>query len=175
MSSTTSRYFSAPAYMLAFLLAFIPMLDLLVTAWPIRLDNVRWRLAAAGQFGTGATTILLGLLVAYTVAWLRGHTRVQWLVGIVSGILGLVLMMVLGLVALDAVQLRGDVRPELARAFDLVTTQSLVKLLFAMIVATVMSVGTLRRAKADAAAGPRPRTDPTLLIVGAPDAENPRP
>jgi hypothetical protein len=141
------RFLAWPTYLVATLLVLVPFLDWAVAVWPPQPGNMRWRVAAAGQMSGGLMTVLLGLLLLLAVAVLLEQPRVLRLVAALGALLAAGTLVGLGLFALDAVQLRGSVRPDLVRAFDAVALQALVKQLLAAVTSIVIAVCAVRAAR----------------------------
>jgi len=161
------RPLSSPGYFVAALFFLFPVYDFFVTVWPLQFSNVRWRVAVAGQIGASIMTMLLGLFLMLALSYVMEQPRVQRALVALSGLFAAGLLVVLVLFALDWVQLRPDVRPEVRHAFDVVSTQAAVKLLLGVIGGTLMTLSALRTARAaDAGAAKRAGR-------GATDSANP--
>jgi hypothetical protein len=141
------RNLKTPGYFVAALFVLFPIYDFFVTVWPLQFGNVRWRVAVAGQIGASVMTMLLGLFLALAVSYVMDQPRVQRALAAVSGLFAAGLLVTLVLFALDWLQLRKDVRPELHHAFDVVSTQAAIKLVLGTIGATLMTLSALRMAR----------------------------
>jgi hypothetical protein len=163
----TLRFLSWPTYLVASLLAVVPFLDWAVAVWPLQLGNMRWRVGAAGQLSGGLMTVLLGLLLLLAVAVLLEQPRVLRLVAALGALLAAGTLVLLTLFLLDVLQLRGSVRPELVRSFDVVAFQALVKQLVAVAAGVVLAVSAIRAVRAGGGARrTRPSVDGPAVVVG---------
>jgi chromate transport protein ChrA len=145
----SSRFLSAPTYLVAFLFAFVPFLDLVVSVWPLQFGNLRWRVAMMGQLSGGLMTVLLGFLLALIAATVFDQPKVQRAIVALSGLMALALVVVMGMFVLDVFQLRGDVRPEVRRAFDMIALQAFIKLILALIGSLLFAWSGIRIARDD--------------------------
>ncbi|MFL5578670.1 MAG: hypothetical protein ACJ79S_22170 [Gemmatimonadaceae bacterium] len=159
------RLLSWPTYLVATLLIFVPFLDWAVAVWPLQPGNMRWRVAAVGQLSGGLMTVLLGLLLLFAVALLLEQPRVQRLVAALAGLLAAGTLVAIVLFLLDAVQLRGSVRPELVHSFDAVAIQALVKQLLALATSIALAVCAARASRASGEARRARATKPGAGVV----------
>jgi len=161
------RRLSTPTYLVALLFIFIPLLDVVVSGWPLQFANIRWRVAMMGQLSGGLMTVLLGFLLAVAAATLFEQPRVQRLLVALSALMGLALLATLVLFLLDVTQLRGDVRPEIRRTFDIVALQAFLKLCFALLGSVLFFVAGLRASR-DLLAARRTRgPEGPVVMVGS--------
>ena len=110
------RRLTVPACILALALVVIPLADTAAGLWPLQPANPHWRF---GAFGVLSRALLLPALGAMLLLGLSlGHRRRRLLLGVVFGATALLMCAGLGLFALDALEVRAAVRPELLRTFD---------------------------------------------------------
>lgn len=143
------RPLSAPTYLVAFLFLFVPLLDLAVSVWPLQFSNLRWRVATAGQLSGGLMTVFLGFLLALTITTVLDQVRARRAIVALAGLLALVLVVVSGLFVLDIFQLRGSVRPEVRRAFDMIALQAFIKLVLAVVGSVLFVIAGIRLGRDD--------------------------
>ncbi len=136
-SMNRSHALAWPSYVVAALLVLFPLVDSLLTVFPLRPGDVNWRFGAAGLFSRALMTPLLGLLLVFAVALLLDQRRILRVVAVVSGLLSLVLLGTLALFALDTLQMRAQVRPEIVPSFDVAALTAMAKY-GAVIVALLM-------------------------------------
>ena len=132
------------AYGVALLLIAIPLLDTIISIWPLRVGDVTWRFGAVGLSSRAVMTPLLGLVVGLATAIIMQHrvaVRTFAVLGFVGAVLALVAM---GFFTLDALQTRAQVRPEASGAFDTASAMALFKLLAGFVVALLLGIGGWR-------------------------------
>ena len=133
-------------YLFAFILVMWPAVDLLTNTAPIRLGDVRWRYGFAGLMAGFLHTPILGLVIATLVAYgRRSRTVLRTLASIdLAGALALLLL--LGVFALDVVQVRAMRPPENLPAFFTGAAIAGAKHLTALLVLTCLGIGSWRTA-----------------------------
>lgn len=141
------RHLSAPTYLVAFLFLFVPLLDLIVSVWPLQFGNLRWRVAMVGQLSGGLMTVFLGFLLALAIATVLDQPRMQRAIVALSGLLAVLLLVIIGLFVLDIFQLRGAVRVEVRRAFDMIAVQAFIKLVLALVGSVLFVLAGIRAAR----------------------------
>lgn len=176
-----SHALMASLYLVAIGLVVAPLAGTFVSVLPVQVGVVSWRFGAAGMFSRGLLTSLMGLVLAGAGALVFGHRRtLRWL-AVASGLVSVVLLAAAGLLLLDAVELRGSVRPQSLRAYEVAAAGALVKTLHAWLVTTLLAVGgwktsRLRKTSAgpvgEAAVAFAPRRG---RIVAAPTESSPTP
>jgi hypothetical protein len=122
-----AHYIAAPAYFVASLLILFPLLDTVLSIWPLQMGEVSWRFGAVGLFSRAVMTPLLGLLLAFAVAVLLEHRLMTRAIAVVGGLTALAIAGVSILFVLDALQMRAQVRPEAKTAFDVASAVALGK------------------------------------------------
>lgn len=119
LPTRTMRRVAVPAYLVAAILVFFPVLDAVTTVWPPRSGDLAWRFGAAGLVSRSLVSPFLGLLITFSVALLLDHRRTLRLFAVVTGLLALSFASLAILFALDSVQMRARVAPESLSRFDL--------------------------------------------------------
>jgi hypothetical protein len=109
-------------YLLACMLIVLPIVDAAVSVTPFHVRNVQWRFGAVGMFTNTLLTPGVGFMLAVVTAALLQHVRTQRVLSILSWIGAVVLLGLLGVFALDALQTRAMVRPEMMRPFVLASS-----------------------------------------------------
>lgn len=147
------RFLRWPTYLLAAMLITVPFLDLLVTVLPLQGSNVRWRVGTTGQMASNIVLLLVGLFIALVAANVFEQPRAQRALAALNALVAAGLLVAMPLFLLDFMQLRPEVRPEVKTGFDIVGTQTLIKLLFALAITAVNAVTAFRTSRlADAPA-----------------------
>lgn len=124
-----SRFLAWPAYLVSVAMMLIPLADAWTTLYPWNPGDARWRFGAVGLVSNALMIPLAGLLVAFTMAWLREQRIVMRVISIL-GFLGVLLCAIaLGSFALDALQTRSQVRPEMRLSFNVASVTAAIKML----------------------------------------------
>jgi hypothetical protein len=103
-------------YPVATLLILVPLVDLSLRVFPPQFGTLQWRFATAGLLLGNMGTILLGLGLLGLIATIVGHRKLLRGLGFVALGLGVVLLALLVLFALDAIQIRRLANPNFKRA-----------------------------------------------------------
>jgi hypothetical protein len=128
------------------LLGVVTFAEIGVAAWPFRLHDVGWRLAVAGAASGGAGTALLALFLALFIAVVADDRGVIWFVSIICAIAALLCIVGGGVFALDAVQMKGQVKPELVSRYDAALVWGLIKIVLAGIAFIGVAISAFRTA-----------------------------
>ena len=115
-------------YLMAFILVVVPLVDAAVSITPFHVRNVQWRFGAIGLFTNTLLTPGVGFMLAVVTAAILQHLRIQRVLAVVSWIAAVALVGLLVVFALDALQTRAMVRPEMMRPFVLASTVAACKL-----------------------------------------------
>lgn len=153
------RNLAAGAYGVALLLILIPLLDSVLGIWPLRLREVQWRFGAVGLLSRAVMTPLFGLLVGHVVAVYMEHRFAARAFAVLAFASVLLALVGVASLAMDALQMRAQVRAEAMRAFDTASGVALAKYLAGAVVALLLGVGGWRAAGSSGArlsSGPRP-------------------
>lgn len=151
---------------MALLLVLFPLTDALSTVWPLRPGEFQWRFGAVGLFSQALMTPLLGVVLALVTAHILEHRVVLRILAVLAALGGVLLLVVLAGFALDAAQMRGQVRPELKGNFDVASIAAAMKLLLAATLALVVTWVGWKRSRRS---GGRSRVHPqpgTPLVAG---------
>ena len=126
-----SRYLSLPAYLVAIAMILIPLTDSFTTLFPWNVGDSRWRFGAVGLISNALMIPLAGLLIAFTVASIREQRAVLRTIGVVGFIGALLCLLALVSFALDSLQTRSQVRPEMQASFAIASITAGIKTLLA--------------------------------------------
>lgn len=137
-----------PTYFIASLLLFVPLFDLTITVWPFQGSVLRWRVATMGQVSASMVLATLGLLLLLVASVLFEQPRAQRAVAAVTGVMAAALLVLVPLFLLDLAQLRPDVRPEIRHPFDIVATQSTIKLVLEIVALASIAVAGFKASRA---------------------------
>jgi hypothetical protein len=138
------RRLRVPGYLVMALLGVVTFAEICVAAWPFRIHDVGWRLAVAGAASGGAGTALLAIFLALVIAVIADDRGVVLLVAIVCIVAALFCIVGGGMFALDALQMKGQVKPELVSRYDLNLVWGLAKIILAGIVFVGVAISAFR-------------------------------
>lgn len=156
---------AAPAYFLAFLFLALPLMDYVMTVWPLQLGQVNWRYGAFGLAGGFLLTPLLGLLMLMATALWFEHRGILLVTGIVSAFVAIALALISMSFVLDSLQMRSGVPVPQKGTFDAGVLKALVKDATGVISAGWVALGSFRGRAGLATSGKRAGGAP--LVVGA--------
>jgi hypothetical protein len=142
-----NRPLLAAAYLVAALMIVMPMLEVGLSVWPVRAGQTSWRFGTVGLLSQAVMTPLLGILLLTGLALALGQRRLLLVTSILTAVLGLKLLAIVPLFALDAIQMRVQVRPDAHRAFDLSALLAAIKLMAVLVVSILVAVGTWKARK----------------------------
>ena len=165
-SSVSARPWLLGLYGLGALLVIQPPVEVISAAWPLRFGEVGWRFGVIGSFQQIATTFVVGVGVTMLAAYLLRHRLVLRTAAVVA--LVVVVLFILGAAgfALDYVQLRRMVRPELVHSFDMTTMRAGVSALLSIIALAVLGYTGILASRVSVARRVTRREAGEGLIVG---------
>jgi hypothetical protein len=138
-----------PAYLVAALLAIVPLMDVNLAVLPMRVAEVEWRVGAAGLLSRALLTPVLGALIAFATALLLDQRRVLRVFSIVGGISVGLIVAAIALLLLDGLQLRGQVPARSRTAFDVASLVALGKYAMTAIVMLAVAVSARRASRGE--------------------------
>lgn len=146
----------------------IPLIEIAVTGWPYRLHDPNWRIALVSATANTSTSSLLALLLAYVIGVFAEDRLTMWLIASVSAVMVLVFVGASGAFALDALQLRAQVRPGLESRYTLTSGWALAKIFLGLLGAGVLSASAFRSARgARRASEWRGKKTPGILVTSS--------
>jgi hypothetical protein len=141
------RHVAWPTYLVAFSLSVIPPLDALMQVLPLRVHDPRWRFGFFGLMSNALMLPLLGLFIAFVAASLFEHRRFQRVLGIIAGVVAVIALGMLCLFALDALQVRPEVKAAAHLAFNVATLTAVMKSLLGIVTLSSFTIASLRAPK----------------------------
>jgi len=162
--NSLARHLRLPGYLFFGIAMILPMLDLLVSVYPIRLGTVVWSSAI------GAPLLVLFFIFALSV--FLGDRKVIITVGVIASLVALLLIAGTGSFALDALQMKRRVQAAAQQRFMLASMQAMLKLILESISAIVLAISAFRalsKAKAVSATRSEARGAGSL-IMGRPSS-----
>jgi hypothetical protein len=107
--------------------------------WPLRLGEVSWRFGAAGLMAGGMIGLVFGLTWLMGVAAVLEHRRVLRGLAVVNLVMAVVLTGACVLFALDFLQVRSTVNPQLRGSLDLTVLRAM--LILGATIPTTLALG----------------------------------
>lgn len=153
-------------YGLGALLVAQPLLEVISAAWPLRFGEVGWRFGVIGSFLQLVTTFVVGIAVIMLAAYLLRHRLVVRAVGVAALVaVGLFILAAAGF-ALDYIQLRRMVRPDLVQSFDMTSMRAGLTTLLSIVALAVLGYTGIMVSRVPAARRVTRREAGEGLIVG---------
>ncbi|MEO5817633.1 MAG: hypothetical protein ABIT20_20360 [Gemmatimonadaceae bacterium] len=143
-TSSLARRLRVPGYLFFGIAVILPILDLLVSVYPIRLGTVVWRFGAVGLLSSAIGAPLLVLFFIFALAMFLGDKRVVLTVGIVASLIALLLVAGAGSFALDALQMKRRVQEAAQQRFMMASMQAMLKLILEGVAAIVLAISAFR-------------------------------
>jgi hypothetical protein len=165
-------------YYVGFAILVAHVTELILASYPARLSSPSWRITFVG--GT-ANTVFLSMLVMFlltAIAVIAADRRVTYVITALSAMAGIILLGMSGMFALDALQMRNQVRQSLAERYDYTAGWVLVRMLIASLGFLILTVATFRTARSLRPDTSRVSNKGSNLIVGgvgSPRSEKPVP
>jgi hypothetical protein len=171
--NSLARHLRVPGYLFFGIAMILPVLDLLVSVYPIRLDTVVWRFGAVGLLSSAIGAPLLVLFFVFALAVFCGDKKVIMTVGVVASLIALLLVAGTGSFALDALQMKRRVQAAAQQRFMLASAQAMLKLILEAISAVVLAITAFRTMnKAKIVAAPRSEARGSgSLVMGRPSSQ----
>lgn len=122
-----SRQLAWPAYLVAAAMILIPLADAMTSLWPWNVGDARWRFGAVGLVSNALLIPSLGLLLAFVVAASRGQRLLVRSIGIMGFVGAGLCVLAIVFFALDALQTRSQVRPNMLVSFNVASITAALK------------------------------------------------
>ncbi|HEY0674258.1 MAG TPA: hypothetical protein VGD27_18435 [Longimicrobiales bacterium] len=134
-------------YAVAALMIVLPLLEVVLSVWPLRYGQTSWRFGSIGLMSQAIMTPLLGMTLLVGTAVALDHRRTLLAISGFALLITLLLLVIVPTFALDAVQMRAQVRPTAHRAFDFSALLAAIKLFFTLVIALLVALGAWRAQK----------------------------
>jgi hypothetical protein len=158
-----NRPLTIVAYTIAALMIFVPLVEVVLSVWPLRVGQTSWRFGAVGLLSQAIMTPLLGFLLIVLASVFHNHWRTLQITAVVAAFIALILLIVLPLFALDTIQMRAQVRPQAHRAYDLSATMAALKLAATLGITGLLAVGAWKASRENRKRSAPTHTDTPLL------------
>jgi hypothetical protein len=167
LANDTARRLRLPGYVVIAYMTIGSLVDVIVTTQPAQIHDVRWRLAVSTLLTSASGTELLGALLFLALAVALADGVAMWVGFALSLLLGLAYIGAGGVFALDSLQMRGQVRPDMLPRYDLGLVWTLVRVFFSGGALLIIASACWRAARALARTLDRSATDrASTLVVG---------
>jgi hypothetical protein len=107
-----------PGHLIALILMLVPAAGLLLASSAPGPEGAMGRARMFSLLVDSALWPLVGLFLGLALATLFDQRKLRWTYTLVSGVLGLLFLVLVPVFVLDVFQLRGTVRPEMQRLYD---------------------------------------------------------
>lgn len=129
------------AYAVAALMIVVPIVEVVLSVWPLRFGQTSWRFGTVGLLSQAALTPVLGAVVLFAAALALEHRRTLTVASILAIIVGIIMLALVPLFALDAIQMRAQVQSTAHRAFDLSSLLATIKLTCIFLIFLLLGIG----------------------------------
>ena len=164
-NSRPVRQFAAPCYVAATSLIVFPVFDqLMQLVSTVKLHDARWRFGAAGLMSNLLVLPVVGLVMLFVTAAVCEHRVFQRILSVLCALSAVGLIAVAGLLALDAIQVRSLMRPEVMSSWAVATLTALLKLGVATLTLSWLAIAGFRGSKAAPQATRRSAAE--LVVAG---------
>ena len=136
------RNLAPGAYVVAFVLFFVPFFDAALSLAPWNVASSQWRFGAFGLLSNALMLPAAGVLIAVATAIAAGHVRVVRVLAILCWSAVVVLLVSTVLFSLDALQSRRMIRPEMALSYYVASATAMGKLLLGLLSFTFLARGS---------------------------------
>jgi hypothetical protein len=140
----TIRRVRAPGYLVIALMVVAPFIEVFASGWPLQIHQPAWRLSFLGAAGSATLTPLLGIFLLFVAATIAQERGVLLLVSSFCALAATCCVIGAGMFALDALQMRAQVRTDLAVRYDIASGWALAKMGLAGLAFLVLSVSAFR-------------------------------
>ncbi|MES2179286.1 MAG: hypothetical protein V4550_15615 [Gemmatimonadota bacterium] len=145
--SVYARRLRLPGYFILGIATLLPIIDLIVSVWPIRAGTVVWRFGSVGLLSSAVGSPLLLLFFIMALALACGDRKVMVVVAAIAALFALVLVSGMGAFALDALQMKRRVQEGAQPRFLMAAGQAMFKLGVQSIASLILAITTIRSLK----------------------------
>jgi uncharacterized membrane protein len=136
------RQLAPGAYLVGFLLFFIPLFDASLSLAPWHLASSQWRFGAFGLLSNALMLPAAGALIAVATGVVAGHPRVLRVLAVLAWLFVVVLLASTVLFSLDALQSRRLIRPEMQLSYYVASATAFAKLVLGMLAFVFLARGS---------------------------------
>jgi hypothetical protein len=165
------RRIRGTAYVLAFLLIFLSVGEIVATAFPFHASVPLWRFSIGAMAGVSSATIMVGVFLALIVAALNESRRMLWLVCAIAALFGIAYVGLAGSFILDALQIKGTTGSTDPTRFKVTSAWVFLKLALSSAAFLLLSFAAGRIAKSPSESRSRVQQPASPLIVSRPRSQ----
>lgn len=149
LSSATdaARRLRLPTYIVLGYMTIGSVFDILISAQPATIHDIRWRLGVSTLLTGASGTELLGALLFLGLAVLAADEIALWVGFGLSLLIGLGYLAASGIFTLDSLQMRGQIKPDMLDRYNLGLAWTLIRLAFTGVVLFVIAGAFVRAAR----------------------------
>jgi hypothetical protein len=165
-----------PGYLVMAATTIVQLVDVGIRAWPFRIHSPAWRLGVVGFAANAVSTPMLALLVILAIAVAVGDKGITYLVSALATFTAALCLLAIGVFALDALQMKGQIEANLSHQYDVASYWLVIRVLIAGLVFIVIGVSAFRVGKT--VRRDLPRATPkggSPLVVGSSRPGSPSP
>jgi hypothetical protein len=133
-----------PTYLVAALVTVISIAEISVAIWPFHFGTPNWRISVAGVSSGAVGFLLLVWVASLAVAIAQRERGVIWLVFVLSAFVAVFAAGGVAIFALDGLQMRGQVKPEMVDRYNLGFAWGTIKIILDGIAALGVAVSAFR-------------------------------
>lgn len=143
-----ARRLRLPAYIVIGYMTIGSLLDVLISAQPATIHDIRWRLGVTTLLTGASGTELLGAVLFLGLALLAADEISLWVGFALSLLIGLGYLAAGGIFTLDSLQFRGQIKPDMLDRYNISLVWTLARLIFTGLVFLLVSGACVRAARA---------------------------
>ena len=147
LPTDVARALRVPGYVVAAVLAVLPIGEVAANAWPARWHEPPWRMALVASTASAATTMIFALFLLLAIGLAAGDRRTLWLVATASAVTAILSVVGTGAFALDSLQIRSQLQPGQASRFVAQSLWAISKIAVGAIAFLVLAFSAIRAAK----------------------------
>ena len=153
-------------YALALLLFFLPIGEIVATAFPFHWAQPLWRYSLEGMAAASSATMLVGAFLMLALAAFTGHRGAAWFVALLALGAAVVYLIAVPFAALDAIQLKPNAAGTDQGKFKLTAAWIIFKLALSGIGFLLIAIGAFRFVRSGARPVTRTSSSTAPIVTG---------
>jgi hypothetical protein len=163
-----NRHLARAAYVVGSALILIPLFDAATSILPFRFGEARWRYGSVGLLSNSLLIPMAGALIVFAVANASNHRRALRALGSIAAVSCALCVLAIFTFALDALQARAGLRPEMQTAYVIGSSMAVAKLVIGAIAFGYFALAGLKRTGGETG---RPVTRDQVLVAKLPKTD----
>lgn len=165
--SELPRRLRGAGYFIAMATIVVQLTEVILRAWPFRLDSPAWRISLVSSTTSVVLTLLLMTFVLLAIALFAGDRRWSFIFSGFAALAAVGLFVVSGVFGLDALQMRNQVQVSVWRQYEITSLWTLIRVLMGVAGFVMLAMAGLRGARAmERPTARRPKKGGTLIVEG---------